>query len=384
MTNEITPFNYEGLPEREAREIREAAFEIRGLLKRSAQDIVTIGQKLTETKAKLKHGEFIPWIEAEFKMTDQTARNFMRVAERFSGKSKMILDLPPTALYELAAPSTPEPVRAQVEARVEAGEDVTAAEIRRLKAEAKAATSRAEAAEVKSGDLATSLSLEKAELAEAFETAKAECQHAAEMKLAHLVAEHGAKLGRAQAENDRLKTEMQASREIAAEEAARAKAEAEAEGKKLAKLIEEQARAEADGITADARAKAQAALAEAEAKAAAAEKRAVRAVREEADARATLETHYAEMRRRESKEGEAQSLISAFHEFSSQLAGFAAFLAAVDRDHSDDPRIMGWCETVAKGVEGLPYFLRNEACRVKEADAETEIIDRPRLQVVPG
>lgn len=69
---------------------------------------------------------FLPWIEAEFEMSETTARNMMRVADRFAGKSATIADLAPTALYELAAPSTPESVRSAVEELVIDGEKVTA------------------------------------------------------------------------------------------------------------------------------------------------------------------------------------------------------------------------------------------------------------------
>jgi len=53
----------------------------------------------------LPHGMFLPWIGAELAMHEQSVRRFMQVAERF-GKSNTVLDLPLTALYELAAPST--------------------------------------------------------------------------------------------------------------------------------------------------------------------------------------------------------------------------------------------------------------------------------------
>lgn len=45
-------------------------------------------------------------------------------------KSKMVLDLSPKALYELAAPSTSEEIREEVERRVAAGELVSAADVR--------------------------------------------------------------------------------------------------------------------------------------------------------------------------------------------------------------------------------------------------------------
>jgi hypothetical protein len=50
-----------------------------------------------------------------------TSARLMLVAERY-GKSNIMLHLPPTALYELAAPSTPDEVRDQIESRAGAGE----------------------------------------------------------------------------------------------------------------------------------------------------------------------------------------------------------------------------------------------------------------------
>ena len=58
---------------------------------------------------------FLPWIEAEFGMSQSTARKIMAVANAYEGKTVMITDLPIAALYELAAPSTPQSVREQVE-----------------------------------------------------------------------------------------------------------------------------------------------------------------------------------------------------------------------------------------------------------------------------
>ena len=47
------------------------------------------------------------------------ARNFMRVFKLY-GKSGIIPDLPPTILYALSAPSTPDEARLAIEARTEA------------------------------------------------------------------------------------------------------------------------------------------------------------------------------------------------------------------------------------------------------------------------
>ncbi|MBS7586738.1 hypothetical protein [Ancylobacter defluvii] len=67
-------------------------------------------------------------------MSVDTARNFMRAADVYGKKGTFLL-LPAAALYELAVPSTPERVRQEVEAHATKSETVTAAEIKRLKAE---------------------------------------------------------------------------------------------------------------------------------------------------------------------------------------------------------------------------------------------------------
>ena len=105
-------------------------------LKRSAEDIIAIGQDLIAAKEQLAHGQFQPWVSAEFEMSQPTALNFMRVAERFGDKFVNITNISATVLYALAAPSTPDAV---IE-RVTSGEVApTVSEVKRAIAEAKAA-----------------------------------------------------------------------------------------------------------------------------------------------------------------------------------------------------------------------------------------------------
>jgi hypothetical protein len=66
-------------------------------------------------------------------MTDKSAERFMSVAERLGDKFDSVSNLSLTALYELAAPSTPEEVRTEVAERVAAGESITTAEVKELK-----------------------------------------------------------------------------------------------------------------------------------------------------------------------------------------------------------------------------------------------------------
>jgi len=67
------------------------------------------------------HGSFLPWIDAEFAMSEATAKRMMSVARMFAGKSITLSDLNASALYEPAAQSTPPEVQAEVERRIAAG-----------------------------------------------------------------------------------------------------------------------------------------------------------------------------------------------------------------------------------------------------------------------
>ncbi len=110
-------FLYEVLDEMTREFVSRKADETRGLLKRTAQNILAIGRNLQEVKERLPHGQFLPWLQTEFAMSERHARNFMHVAARFENKAEIIADLSVTVIYELAAPSTSEAVIEQVESK---------------------------------------------------------------------------------------------------------------------------------------------------------------------------------------------------------------------------------------------------------------------------
>src|SRR5262245_16411051 len=103
-------FDYSCVNGNVAERARSTAERIREGGKRTLEDLIAVGNDLLATKAALPHGQFGPWLEAEFGWTERTARNFMAVAEAFGPKTEIISDLAiaPTAAYLLAAPSTPE------------------------------------------------------------------------------------------------------------------------------------------------------------------------------------------------------------------------------------------------------------------------------------
>lgn len=105
--------------------IREQTREIRGLMRRTAQGIVDVGQKLLDIKEKLGHGNFLNWLKQEFDWSELTAQRFMQVARRFESANLLDLEIAPSALYILSAPSTPESVREEAFSRAKAGESIT-------------------------------------------------------------------------------------------------------------------------------------------------------------------------------------------------------------------------------------------------------------------
>ncbi|HWX32260.1 MAG TPA: DUF3102 domain-containing protein [Steroidobacteraceae bacterium] len=54
---------------------------IRKLNTRIVEDVISIGKALAKAKAKLSHGEWLPWIEHELDWNERTAQSYMRLAD---------------------------------------------------------------------------------------------------------------------------------------------------------------------------------------------------------------------------------------------------------------------------------------------------------------
>ena len=119
----------ESLDTETAASIRATASSIR---KRMKESVVATGRDLTKVKAKLEHGAFGRWLDAEFAMTVRTAQNYMRAADLADSKSETVSLLPATILFRLAAPSTPEAALDDVIARLENGEQLTTKDVNRV------------------------------------------------------------------------------------------------------------------------------------------------------------------------------------------------------------------------------------------------------------
>jgi hypothetical protein len=105
-------------------ELRRAADRIRSLVEKCCSNILAIGGELLVVKTLLDHGKFGKWIQSEFGWTQRTAQNYMRAAQAFGPKAKLISHLPVTTIYKLATPTTTV-AREQVLERIEKGEQLT-------------------------------------------------------------------------------------------------------------------------------------------------------------------------------------------------------------------------------------------------------------------
>jgi Protein of unknown function (DUF3102) len=128
-------FDYAVIEPELRRKLREASNRIRLRMGRLSQDAIDTGGDLVELKNALPHGQFLRLIDTELCMSESTARRFMAVYKRFGTKSVTVTGLPPKALYELAAASTPDDIVQAVMKRSAAGEIVTYLEIKAMKVE---------------------------------------------------------------------------------------------------------------------------------------------------------------------------------------------------------------------------------------------------------
>ncbi len=133
----VVGFNYDLLEATVAEKVRHCTDRIREKVKKTVQDIIEVGDELLTVKEALEHGQFGPWLKAEFGWSERTAQNFMSVAERFNSAKIADLRIQPSAAYFLAAPSVSDEARQVAVEKAEAGEEITFAAAREIVAQAK-------------------------------------------------------------------------------------------------------------------------------------------------------------------------------------------------------------------------------------------------------
>lgn len=125
-----TSFDYGSLASGIRKVVQKNTGEIRDRMKKAATDIVEIGERLSEVKNLLPHGQFKGWLEAEFEWSYESAAKTMQVFNKFKNVNFTSLSIAPSALYLLASPSTPEPVRESVLAEAQSGTKITHADVK--------------------------------------------------------------------------------------------------------------------------------------------------------------------------------------------------------------------------------------------------------------
>lgn len=120
-------------------EVSDIAGKIQELHQRTCEGMIEIGRLLIEAKDCLGHGEWGGWLRREFAWPQDTAENFIHVAEVFENiKSETFRSLDFLSLYLLARPSTSAAARDQILKLIEGGARPSVADMKRIIRNAKA------------------------------------------------------------------------------------------------------------------------------------------------------------------------------------------------------------------------------------------------------
>lgn len=92
-----------------ATELRHEVEQAEGHWQSAVQHAIQAGELLTEAKAQVKHGEWLPWLGANFPASTRTAQGYMRLAERAEDAQRLAHLGVGGALKELAAPKEDTP-----------------------------------------------------------------------------------------------------------------------------------------------------------------------------------------------------------------------------------------------------------------------------------
>jgi hypothetical protein len=131
-------FDYSALDHAVANEARQAAAAIKSRFQAS---IIETGRDLARIRATLPSRTFSKWLDAEFGMTERTARNYISAAGMVDAlpqeKAEIVSALPPTAIYALATPAITDEARTEIIERVVAGQVSDLGDIRSTVAKAR-------------------------------------------------------------------------------------------------------------------------------------------------------------------------------------------------------------------------------------------------------
>jgi len=123
-----TFFDYGCVPQESRAEVYELTKSVKDARGRHLAVIVEIGGTLRRAKELLGHGNFLPWLKAEFRWSERTARNYMSLAAHFQDKTANFADLDLGTAQELI--DSPAEVSEPIMRRAEAGETISQEEVK--------------------------------------------------------------------------------------------------------------------------------------------------------------------------------------------------------------------------------------------------------------
>jgi len=88
-----TFFDYGCVPQESRAEVYELTKSVKDARDKHLAVIIEIGGALRRVKELLGHGNFLPWLKAEFRWSERTARNYMSLTAHFQGKTANFTDL---------------------------------------------------------------------------------------------------------------------------------------------------------------------------------------------------------------------------------------------------------------------------------------------------
>lgn len=214
------------------------------------QAVIEIGRRLTEAKAQLKHGEWLPWLREKVEFSETSAQNFMRIAREY-GNTHLVGDLGASkALVLLALPAS-ERENFASEKHLVNGEEKSVSEM--SKRELEEAIRQRKLAELERDKMQRELDEQRkaneeaaAEMQKAQEAAVKEAEKAAKTKRDAAVAKKAEELKEAEAQRDEARKAVEnaeAGKKAAEEQAAALRAELE-KARKSAAAMDNKALAE--------------------------------------------------------------------------------------------------------------------------------------------
>ena len=116
-------FDYSPLKSSDRQFLRSTEAAIHSLVRRSASNLVEIGERILRAKNRIPYGLWEDWCVAELPWSFAQSRRLVQVAEAFSGQD--VARFQPSALYLLSWPGVPPQAREYAIERVADGEEIT-------------------------------------------------------------------------------------------------------------------------------------------------------------------------------------------------------------------------------------------------------------------